>query len=181
MPIVLPAVKAFAFDAVPLKVPVMVPVEKSPLLSLLTIVLGVLSDVAESTFDDTVVIVDELTPPTLFTVGASAEPPKSFVNFKIPFTNAVASGADEFVIKFTTKPYDIDGEAFSYSINLNSFDKEFIYKGFATSLTDEEEPIEVKCELFENKRAYHLYGTWIEYDMVYTWWAKIDKAKNKHV
>jgi hypothetical protein len=88
---------------------------------------------------------------------------------------------DEFVIKFTTKPYDIDGEAFSYSINLNSFDKEFIYKGFATSLTDEEEPIEVKCELFENKRAYHLYGTWIEYDMVYTWWAKIDKAKNKHV
>jgi len=66
-------------------------------------VLGVLTDVAESTFDATVVIVEELTPPTLFTVGASAEPPKSFVNFKIPFTVAVASGADEFVILAFTK------------------------------------------------------------------------------
>jgi hypothetical protein len=92
-----------ALDAVPLNVPVMVPVEKPPLLSLLTIVLGVLTDVAESTFDATVVIVDELTPPTLFTVGASAEPPRSFVNFKIPFTVAVASGADEFVILAFTK------------------------------------------------------------------------------
>ena len=48
-----------ALDAVPLNVPVMVPVEKPPLLSLLTIVLGVLVDVADSTFDDTVVIVDD--------------------------------------------------------------------------------------------------------------------------
>ncbi len=84
-----------ALDAVPLNVPVMVPVEKPPLLSLLTIVLGVLVDVADSTFDDTVVIVVELTPPTLFTVGASAEPPKSLVNFKIPFTLDVASTAPE--------------------------------------------------------------------------------------
>ena len=77
---VLPIVNAFALDAVPLKVPVIVPVEKPPLLSLLTIVLGVLVDVAEFTAEATVVIVDELTPPTLFTVGASAEPPKSLVN-----------------------------------------------------------------------------------------------------
>ena len=89
---VLPVVNAFALDAVPLNVPVIVPVEKSPLLSLLTIVLGVLTDVAESTFDATVVIVDELTPPTLFTVGASAEPPKSLANCNLPFTDAVASG-----------------------------------------------------------------------------------------
>jgi hypothetical protein len=34
-------------------------------------VLAVLTDVAESTFDDTVVIVDELTPPTLLTVAAA--------------------------------------------------------------------------------------------------------------
>ena len=77
---VLPVVKALALDAVPLSVPVIVPVEKPPLLSLLTIVLGVLVYVAELTDDATVVIVDELTPPTLFTVGASAEPPKSLVN-----------------------------------------------------------------------------------------------------
>ena len=100
---VLPVVNALALDAVPLKVPVIVPVEKSPLLSLLTIVLGVLSDVAESTFDDTVVIVDELTPPTLFTVGASAEPPKSLVNLKIPFVVAVASDTVALVILAFTK------------------------------------------------------------------------------
>ena len=39
-----------------------------------------------------VVIVVELTPPTLFTVGNAAEPPKSFVNCNLPFTVAVASG-----------------------------------------------------------------------------------------
>jgi hypothetical protein len=49
-----------------------------------------------------VVIVNELTPPTLFTVGKSAEPPKSFVNFKIPFTVAVASEAPEPVTKAVT-------------------------------------------------------------------------------
>ena len=76
----------------------MVPVEKPPLLSLLTIVLGVLTDVAELTDDATVVIVDELTPPTLFTVGNSAVPPKSFANLKIPFVVAVASDTDALVI-----------------------------------------------------------------------------------
>jgi len=81
----------------------MVPVEKSPLLSLFTIVFAVLTDVAEFTLDATVVIVDELTPPTLFTVGKSAVPPKSLVNFKIPFTLADASGADEFEILAFTK------------------------------------------------------------------------------
>jgi hypothetical protein len=103
MPTVLPVVNALALDAVPLKVPVIVPVEKPPLLSLLTIVFAVLSDVADNTDDATVVIVDEITPPTLFTVGASAEPPKSLANFKIPFAVAVASGADEFVILDLTK------------------------------------------------------------------------------
>ena len=95
---VLPVVNAVALDAVPLNVPVMVPVEKSPLLSLLTIVLGVLVEVAELTAEATVVIVDDETPPTLFTVGNSAVPPKSLVNLKIPFVVAVASDTDAFVI-----------------------------------------------------------------------------------
>ena len=103
MPIVLPVVNAFALDAVPLNVPVMIPVEKPPLPSLITIVLGVLDEVAESTFEATVVIVDELTPPTLFTVGASADPPKSFVSLIIPFTLDVASGAPEPPINVATK------------------------------------------------------------------------------
>ena len=39
-----------------------------------------------------VVIVAELTPPTLFTVGKSAVPPKSLVNFSLPLVVASASG-----------------------------------------------------------------------------------------
>ena len=95
IPIVLPAVNALALDAVPLNVPEMIPVEKPPLTSRLTIVFAVLDDVAEFTADATVVIVDELTPPTLLTVGASAVPPKSPANCNLPFTNAVASGVTE--------------------------------------------------------------------------------------
>ena len=92
---VLPVVNALALDAVPLNVPVIVPVEKPPLLSLLTIVFGVLSDVADNTFDATVVIVDDSTPPTLFTVGNAAVPPKSFVSCIIPLVLDVASDAPE--------------------------------------------------------------------------------------
>jgi hypothetical protein len=60
---------------------------------------AVILDVFEAIFAVLVVtdagnveIVDELTPPTLFTVGKSAVPPKSFVNLILPFTLAVASG-----------------------------------------------------------------------------------------
>ena len=48
-------------------------------------------------------IVDELNPPTLFTVGKIAVPPKSFVNFNIPFTLDVASGAPEPPTNAATK------------------------------------------------------------------------------
>jgi hypothetical protein len=41
-----------------------------------------------------VVIVAELTPPTLFTVGKSAVPPKSLVNLSLPFVVAFASAMD---------------------------------------------------------------------------------------
>ena len=49
----------------------MVPVEKPPLISLFTIVLGVLSEVDESTDEATDEIVDEFTPPTLLIVAAA--------------------------------------------------------------------------------------------------------------
>jgi hypothetical protein len=100
---VLPVVNTFALDAVPLKVPVIIPVEKLPVPSLLTIVLGVFKEVAELTDDAILVIVDEPTPPTLFTVGISAVPPKSLVNFKIPFIVDDASDAPEPPTKAATK------------------------------------------------------------------------------
>jgi len=49
-----------------------------------------------------IAIVDELTPPTLFTVGKSAVPPKSFDNFNFPLSVVVASGVDELVILAAT-------------------------------------------------------------------------------
>jgi hypothetical protein len=70
------------------------PAAKPPLPSRLTIVFAVLVEVAEFTADDTVVIVDDKTPPTLFTTGPAAVPPKSFVNSIIPFAVDVASVAD---------------------------------------------------------------------------------------
>ena len=44
-----------------------------------------------------VVIVEELTPPILFTTGALAVPPKSFDNCNFPFTVALASATDALV------------------------------------------------------------------------------------
>jgi hypothetical protein len=52
-------------------VAVIVPAAKPPLPSLFTSVLAVLDAVAAFTVEATVVIVDELTPPTLFTVAAA--------------------------------------------------------------------------------------------------------------
>jgi hypothetical protein len=101
--IVLPVVNALALDAVPLKVPVIIPVEKLPAPSLLTIVLGVFEEVAELTAEAILVIVDELTPPTLFTVGISAVPPKSLVNFKIPLIVNDASDAPDPPTNAATK------------------------------------------------------------------------------
>ncbi len=83
---------------------------------------------------------------------------------------------DDFIIKFTTKPYDVDGIPFGYSLNLTSFDKEFHYKGFAKSDQDEDEVVEVSCEIFSNNKKHLIYGKWLEYDSVYTWWAIINKS-----
>jgi len=52
-------------------VAVISPAAKLPLPSRLTIVFAVLDAVADNTDDATDVIVDELTPPTLFTVAAA--------------------------------------------------------------------------------------------------------------
>ena len=62
---------------------------------------------------------------------------------------------DDFVVKFTTKPYDVDGTPFSYSLNLTSLEKEFHYKGFAKSDADEDAEIEVEYQS-DTIGKYHL-------------------------
>jgi hypothetical protein len=71
--------------------------------ALMAVVLLVILAVLEAINVGNVVIVVELTPPTLFTVGKSAVPPKSFVNFNLPFVAASASGVIEPVTFEATK------------------------------------------------------------------------------
>ena len=80
--------------ALPAKLAVIVPALKLPLPSLLTKVLTVLVEVAEAISLAIVVIVEELTPPTVFILGTSAVPPKSPANSIIPFSDAVAPVAE---------------------------------------------------------------------------------------
>jgi hypothetical protein len=74
-----------------------VPVNEGDAIVALKAISDVL-DVILAVFDATnvgkVVMVAELTPPTLFTVGKSAVPPKSLVNFSLPFVVAFASAMD---------------------------------------------------------------------------------------
>ena len=77
----------------PVKAALTVPALKLPLPSLLTKVLTVLVEVAALIVVLIVPIVEELTPPTVFTVGRSAVPPKSFANLMIPFAVVVAGVA----------------------------------------------------------------------------------------
>jgi hypothetical protein len=65
------------------------------ILAVFEVILAVLEAILAvlvATVAGNVEIVEELIPPILFTVGASAVPPKSFVNLILPFTLAVASG-----------------------------------------------------------------------------------------
>ena len=78
-------------------------------------VFAVILDVLDAIFDSAVVnlvgkveIVDELTPPMLFTVGKSAVPPKSLVNLILPFTLDVASGVAEAAIPEATPAVKAD-------------------------------------------------------------------------
>ena len=61
---------------------------------LMAIVFAVILDVLDAINVGSVPIVVELIPPTLFTVGISADPPKSFAKFITPFSVNVALVAD---------------------------------------------------------------------------------------
>ena len=78
----------------PVNEEVIFPALKLPLASLLTNVLNVLLEVAAFIVELMVVMVEEFTPPTLFTVGKSAVPPKSFANIMIPLAVVVAGVAE---------------------------------------------------------------------------------------
>ena len=71
-------------------------------LKAISVVFDVMLTVLDATKVGKVVIVAELTPPTLFTVGKSAVPPKSLVNLSLPFVVELASGIDAPPTKVVT-------------------------------------------------------------------------------
>jgi hypothetical protein len=86
-------------------------VSKAAMLFVFEVILDVLDAIFEVlvvTFAGNVEIVDELTPPILLTVGKSAVPPKSFVNFILPFTLAVASGVADAAMPEATPAVNAD-------------------------------------------------------------------------
>jgi len=86
------AVLALPDNAPEKTVAVMVPAEKSPEASLLTIVLAVLSLVAELARSAAVAILAAVAPPTVLTEGAAAVPERSPANCTMPFALVLASG-----------------------------------------------------------------------------------------
>ena len=71
-------------------------------LAAMALVLDVILAVFAAIDVGNVARVEELTPPTLFTVGKSAVPPKSLVNFSLPLLVASASGVYEPPTKVET-------------------------------------------------------------------------------
>ena len=71
-------------------------------------VFDVILAVLDATLVGNVLIVVELTPPTVFTVGKSAVPPKSLVNLILPFTLEVASGVAVAAIPEATPELNTD-------------------------------------------------------------------------
>ncbi len=78
---------------------------------------------------------------------------------------------DDAMIKFDWQSArDIDGGIVRL---LNDHGSNF--SGKATILDSDENSIDVRCELFENKKGYVLMGSWVEDTDFYTWWAEIRK------
>ena len=98
------AVVAFPFKfpvTFPIKPAVIFPAIKFPLASLLTIVFGVFASVAALANNSAARMFAAVEPPTVFTVGDVAIPPKSPANWTLPFTVVEASGVAALVVAVT--------------------------------------------------------------------------------
>lgn len=90
-------------------------------------------------------------------------------------TNVENAIIAENMISFKTTSLEIDGVKFTHSVNLMANDTGFGFTGTCTISLEGYDNGVVVCELFQNAKTYFLYGKWIEEEILYTWWAKIDK------
>lgn len=86
---------------------------------------------------------------------------------------------DDHMIKFTSTPVDHGNYQFGYNVNLIANDKGLGFTGSFSDTTDGDWKGEITCEVFENKKAFLLFGKWTEEEIIYTWWARIDKNASR--
>ena len=83
---------------------------------------------------------------------------------------------DEHMIKFYVCPHkSSDGEEWSYNVNLLINDAATKFNGTFSEATEPSYKGEVFAELFSNHKKYMLQGRWIENEIIYTFWAIIEK------
>ncbi len=83
---------------------------------------------------------------------------------------------DENMIKFYICPYkSSDGVMWSYNVNLLKNNTGSNFTGSFSEATDPSHTGEAYCELFSNQKKYMIHGRWIEEDIVYTFWATVEK------
>jgi len=78
-------------------------------------------------------------------------------------------------ISFDVPEYISNGNLCIYKVALDKKGKKNSYKGFYKELIMDDSG-EISCKLFSNKKQIMLYGDWIEYGKLYTWWAIINKV-----
>jgi hypothetical protein len=81
---------------------------------------------------------------------------------------------EDHMIKFQTELFSEGNSEFSYEVSLIN-ESANLFKGSFKILSETGGSGEVKCELYDNSKAYFLYGEWIEDSNCYTWWARIRK------
>lgn len=77
-------------------------------------------------------------------------------------------------LSFDVPEYISNGATCIYKVALTKKSKNS-YKGHYKELSLNDTG-EVKCKLFSNKKQIMLYGEWVEYGKLYTWWAIINKS-----
>ena len=83
---------------------------------------------------------------------------------------------DGHMIKFYVCPHKgSDGQEWSYNVNLLIDDTAIKFNGTFSEATDPSYKGEVYSELYSNLKKYMLQGRWIEDEIIYTFWAIIDK------
>lgn len=83
---------------------------------------------------------------------------------------------EEHMIKFFVCPFKgVDGEEWSYNVNLQPDDTGTKFNGFYSEGTEPSHKGEVNSELFSNSKKHIIYGRWFEDELIYTFWALIEK------